>query len=243
MKCVYFVHCVDTEGPLMEDFSVPFQLVKRIYNLDIEPTAENLRKLRNREMDLGGLEDAVANTVDPRKSTLGTWTEIDRMQETVTSEEYRNRLKDSFGGGWKFTWCCLNHVGFHGNNPRHRDAGYNNIYNHYRRLVDLQKCGDLIGFHYHPVSLSGNFNDSGTAYWGGENLNLILSHAIIDQMWFPAVFRPGFNTERPDANWFLEQWIPFDYANNAMNRKNSNQPDLTDGRFGDWRRSPAEWRP
>ena len=243
MNTLYFVHCVDTEGPLMEDFDVPFQLVKRIFNIDIEPTRENLRKLRNKEIDLGGLEDAVASTVDPRKSTLGTWTEIDRMLDTVTSAEYRNLLKDSAGEGWKFTWCCLNHTGFTGVNPRHRDAGYNNVYDHYRHLVDTQKLGDAIGFHYHPVSLSGNFNDSGTAYWGGENLNKIFAHAIIDRMWFPTVFRPGFNTERPDSNWFLEQWIPFDYANNAMNRANSDQPDLTDGRFGDWRRAPAEWRP
>ena len=64
-----------------------------------------------------------------------------------------------------------------------------------------------IGFHHHPVSYSGNYNDSGTAFWGSENLNQIYCRKIIDRQWFPVVFRPGFHTERPDSNFFLEQWI------------------------------------
>ena len=243
MGTVYFVHCIDTEGPLMEAPDVPFQMIKRVFGLDIPASSENLRKLRKGEMPLNGLEQSVADLVDPRKMCLGTWTEIDRSLEVITSPDYRRELPDSTGGGWKYTWCCVNHTGFHGENPRHRDAGYNNIYDHYRRMVDEQQSGDVIGFHYHPLPLSGNFHDSGTAYWGGENLNQILAHAVLDRHWFPSVFRPGFNTERPDANWFLEQWIPFDYANNAVCRQNSDQPDLTAGRFGDWRRAPAQWRP
>lgn len=29
MGTVYFVHCIDTEGPLMEAPDVPFQMIKR----------------------------------------------------------------------------------------------------------------------------------------------------------------------------------------------------------------------
>lgn len=243
MSKVYIVHCIDTEGPLLESPEAPFQLIKNVFNIDIEPSEENLIKLRKKQIDLNGLEDAVANIVDQRKATLGTWTEIDSMLKRVMSPKFREELKDSDGNGWIYTWCCVAHTGFTGVNPRHRDSGYNNIFDHYKRLVEAQKYGDVLGFHYHPVSLSGNYNDSGTAYWGGENLNNILSHLIIDRGWFPSVFRPGFNTERPDSNWFLEQWIPFDYANNSTSRNNSDQPDLIDGRFGDWRRAPKEWLP
>lgn len=243
MGKLLIAHCVDTEGPLMEDFDVPFQMVRRIFNIEIAHTRENLKKLRNKEIDLDGKEEAVANLVDPQKSTLGTWEDIDSMLDVVTSKEFRSRVPDCNGEGWKFTWCCVNHTGFKGINPRHRDAGYGNVYRHYRNLVNTQKCGDTIGFHYHPVSLSGNYHDSGTAYWGGENLNQILTHHVIDDEWFPSVFRPGFNTERSDSNWFLEQWIPFDFANNAMNRKASDQPEMANGRFGDWRRAPSVWQP
>ena len=54
------------------------------------------------------------------------------------------------------------------------------------------------------------------------------------------MFRPGFHTTRPDSNWFLEQWIPFDYANQATDA-DVNQPDLAGGRFGDWRQAPRIW--
>ena len=53
--------------------------------------------------------------------------------------------------------------------------------------------------------------------------------------------RPGFHTERPDSHLFLEQWIPFDYAN-QYTKQDESQPDLMGGRFGDWRRAPAGWR-
>lgn len=35
-------------------------------------------------------------------------------------------------------------------------------------------------------------------------------------MWFPLVNRAGMHNERPDSNWFLEQWIPFDASNQSI---------------------------
>ena len=101
MGTVYFVHCIDTEGPLMEAPDVPFQMIKRVFGLDIPASSENLRKLRKGEMPLNGLEQSVADLVDPRKMCLGTWTEIDRSLEVITSPDYRRELPDSMGGGWK----------------------------------------------------------------------------------------------------------------------------------------------
>ena len=40
MAKVYVVHCIDTEGPLYEDFSVPFEMIKNIYKVN-----KNLQKL------------------------------------------------------------------------------------------------------------------------------------------------------------------------------------------------------
>jgi hypothetical protein len=57
------------------------------------------------------------------------------------------------------------------------------------------------------------------------------------------VFRAGFQTERPDSNWFLEQWIPFDISNMALddNSELDNTIDFRNGRSGDWRLAPSDW--
>ena len=72
-------------------------------------------------------------------------------------------------------------------------------------------------------------------------LTYILCRRIIDDNWFPTVNRPGFHSERPDSHLFLEQWIPYDYANQRYETDDL-QPDLSEGRFGDWTRSPKTWR-
>ena len=241
---VYVVHCIDTEGPLYEEPVVPFEQIKNIFGIEIKPTRENLIKLQKGELDVGGKEEAVRNLVDIHKiTTRGSWEEILEMLEEVTSDEFRHILPDSRGNGWIYNWFCMDHVGFRGKNPRRRDSGHHKVFDRYFRMVSEQQKGDFIGFHHHPVPFSGNYNESGTAFWGGENLNQILCRKIIDRKWFPVAFRPGFHTERPDSNWFLEQWIPFDYGNQSVRTEETDQTDLSAGRFGDWRHAPLEWYP
>lgn len=244
MNCLYIVHCVDTEGPLYESPEVPFSQIKKVFGIEIEPTKENLTKLINKEMDLDGQEEAVFNLIDPHKIAInGTWAELDSYLSIVTSDSFRNELLDSNGNGWIYNWFCLDHVGFSGENPRRRDSGHHKVFDKYYKMVAEQRRGDLIQFHHHPVSLSGNYHECGTAFWGRTTLNDILTRKVIDREWFPSVYRPGFHTERPDSNWFLEQWIPFDYGNQSVENKDTDQPDLADGRFGDWRHAPLEWKP
>ena len=63
------------------------------------------------------------------------------------------------------------------------------------------------------------------------------------QNWFPVANRAGFHTIRQDSSSFLEQWIPFDYSNQAEYQQGNLDSDLGNGRFGDWRRAPKEWKP
>ena len=63
------------------------------------------------------------------------------------------------------------------------------------------------------------------AYLNSNHIYEILARKIIERNWFPTVFRPGINTERPDSHWFLEQWIPFDFGNHRMDQ-DTNQIDL-----------------
>jgi hypothetical protein len=242
-KTVYIVHCIDTEGPMYESLEETFSRLVSIFDIQMAPTKENLRKLQHREIDLNGNETAVSNLLAPQRLAMNeTWDQVDLMLDEIQSDKYRDSLKDSIGNGWVYSWFCLDHVGFSALNPRRRDAGYHNVFDHYRRRAS-SKTSDIIQWHYHPLPVTGNFNDSGTAYLNSNNIWEILSRKVIERQWFPSVYRPGFHTERPDSHWFLEQWIPFDYANQSMLYGVDDQPDLSNGRYGDWRRAPTEWMP
>ena len=243
-KTVYVVHCIDTEGPLYESPEVPFNQIKTVLGINIEASEKNLIKLQNGLLDLNGQEKAVKDLIDVHKMAINMdWDMLRKSLETITTDEFRNQLKDSNGHGWVYSWFCMDHVGFTGENPRRRDVGYHHIFDKYMEMVKKQDKGDIVQFHHHPVSHSGNYHECGTAFWGRSTLNDILTRRIIDRSWFPTAFRPGFHTERPDSHWFLEQWIPCEYGNQAMKEDETNQLDMMNGRFGDWRKAPIEWKP
>jgi hypothetical protein len=92
------------------------------------------------------------------------------------------------------------------------------------------------------MSITGNPLHAATSFTNTlPTLIEILSCRVLQDDWFPVVNRPGFHSERPDAHAFLEQWIPFDYANQA-HEDEGDQRDSIGGRFGDWRRAPSSWR-
>jgi len=63
-KIVLVTHCVDTEGPLFESIDATFGRLKTLFGIDgITPTYENLEKLKRAEIDLGGVQDEVAQTL------------------------------------------------------------------------------------------------------------------------------------------------------------------------------------
>lgn len=247
MKKVYVVHCVDTEGPLYESLEASFDRLREIFGIELEATRENLQKIQNCELNLNGKEELVADAfAEKRISTLGDWTEVDKVLDVLMNDKFRKRIPDDNGAGWVFNWFCLDHVGFLGKNPRRRDAGYGNIYSHY--LAKLKENDsldkDLLQFHYHPLPMNGHYNYCGTSYVNSNNIFQIIAHRIIDNEMFPAAYRAGMEAERPDSHWFLEQWIPFDYSNDSyIKANNDRQPDLRDGRYGDWRHASMKWKP
>lgn len=244
-KDVYIVHCIDTEGPLYESLGASFDRLKDIFGIEMEPTRENMRKLQNQELDLGGQEELVADAfAQKRINTYGSWTEIDAMLNVIMEEDFRKRLPDSDGNGWVFSWFPLDHVGFTGKNPRRRDAGYGNIYTHYLEEHKHHLGDDILQFHYHPLPFNGDYNYGGTTYVSSDNLFTILAHRILDNHMFPCAYRAGYEAERPDSHWFLEQWIPFDFSCNSFRKEDlERQPDLRNGRYGDWRHATRHWHP
>ena len=103
---VYICHHIDTEGPLWEVISELFNRLKLIFGIDLEPTYENLEKLQNGEIEVPEeIKESLALTVDPH--TVGfkrNWGMIEEMLYRIMSPEFRNKMKDSLGGGWIYNW-------------------------------------------------------------------------------------------------------------------------------------------
>lgn len=242
MKKLYIVHCVDTEGPLFESLEATFSRINSIFNLNVFPSNENLVKLQNREIDLQGKENAVLDLIRPERINMNkNWAEIDSMLKKLNTDEFRTMLSEDVEQKWVFNWFCLDHVGFTGENPRNRDVGDHKIFDRYLEWVNETSNGDMIQWHYHPLPATGNVHNGGTAYLNSNNVWEILAKKIIERKWFPSVYRPGFHTIRPDSNWFIDQWFPFDFSNQAMKDSNCEQPDLSNGRYGYWVEAPDDW--
>jgi len=241
---VYVVHCVDTEGPLSETLDATFERLKAIYGLNLEPNRQTLEQLQRQRLDVGSPERAraVAETAAPRHLTyLETWDALDAMLDRLDAPAVRMALPDSDGMGWIVNWHCVAHYGFDpALNPRRRHLGVHAIFDHYRQRYGSDNPFNPLHWHFHPVARSRQANHSASAYFTSPVVFEIVSRRILERLWFPCVNRPGFNVERPDSHWFLEQWMPFDIANNNAG-ESCDQPDVGDGRLGDWRRAPADW--
>lgn len=239
---LYVVHCIDTEGPLHESLEATFERLRHIVGVELEPTRENLRRLRAQDVDLGGKEAVAALIVSEALLAYNdTWERIDAMLREMLDPAYRRRFADAVGTGWTFSWFLVDHVGYD-INPRRRDIGYHNVFDHYRAL--LRETGseqDDVQFHFHPMSTYREAHVCATSYLRSPHLVETLARRVVDRHWFPACFRPGFHAERPDAHWFIEQWFPFDFANQALASDVTLQEDVAAGRLGDWRRAPADW--
>jgi hypothetical protein len=244
---VYVVHCVDTEGPLHESVEATFMRLKDIFKLDLEPSTGMLRRLQAGEVDLGGFEAAVQRVVDPHLLAYNdTWDKVDEMLVDCMSVDFRDRARDSAGNGWIYNWFCTDHVDYE-SNPRRRDMGYHNVFDHYRAMVqETGSAQDGVHFHYHPHSYRKEAHRCATHWWASsDSLHQILSRRVIERQWFPAANRPGFHVTRPDSHWFLEQFVPLDFSSQAMvpAEAGEDQSGLEGGRLGDWRRAPATWEP
>ena len=244
---VFVVHCIDTEGPLHESLTATFERLRDIFHLDLEPSEANLLKLQNGTLDLNGLEAAVQKVVDPHLLAYNdTWDKVDALLARMMDDGFRRRIPDSAGEGWVYNWFCVDHVDYDVN-PRRRDMGYHNVFEHYKWII-RQNYGtrDGLHFHYHPHSFRREAHRCATHWWvSSDSLHQVLSRRVIDHQWFPAAHRPGFHVIRPDSHWFLEQHIPFDFSNQSMTQTGADaqQFGLAGGRFGDWRRAPATWKP
>ena len=237
-KILPIVYCIDTEGPLHETVEATFERVESIFGVQIEPTIGNYRELREGTLgDKFGLDfSQIFN-----ETTLNynkTMADVDKMLLEILPNSFRRKFLDSFNEEWIYNWFCVAHTGIK-DNPRQKTLGTHAIFDKYQKLLGQN---DSVHFHYHPLTASRNASHNGTTWILGEsNLIEILCKRVIEREWFPAFNRPGFHLTRPDSHWFLEQYIPFDFANQSLLPTNGSHP--LDYRLGDWRRAPVSWVP
>ncbi len=243
-KTVYIVHCVDTEGPLVESLEATFERLKDLFGIRLTPSLENLQKIQRQALDFGKLTPIIAEVFS--KASLNynrSWDDIEDMLKQILSPNFRNQLTDSFGRGWIYNWFCVDHVDYL-HNPRQRELGYHKIHDFYKdRLKKYDSKLDGLHWHFHPMSTYKEAHRCATSYVNSPQLYQILCRRIIERTFFPVAVRAGFQAERPDSHLFFEQWIPFDFTNWAY-RDNTTldaQNDLKGGRSGDWRLAPDDW--
>jgi hypothetical protein len=242
---VLVVHCVDAEGPLNETVCATFERLKYIFGIDLAETEENYELLRN-----GQIEGANEEITSQLRLTFSggvldynrNWDEVQEMNSRIFSDQLRESFSDDFGNLWKITWFCLDHVNYK-SNPRQKPEGFSVVFNYYRNLISKhERFGDELQWHYHPKSITKNPIAAATSYVNSmDEILQILCRKVIEDEWFPTVYRPGFHSERQDANLFLEQWFPFDFGNQRFDDE-INQKDMQFGRFGNWTRAPKTWR-
>lgn len=229
-KTVYIVHAIDTEGPLAEgDLTLDTPLAQSgpwKTDFNFEGSASDFKEIVRKH----------------RAGTLGSWDQIISMLRTATSREQRMAMPDSGGKGWVYNWFCMDHLDFF-DNPRRRAMGIHQVFDFYADLCRKQKAGDSLHWHFHPMSTYREANKCATSYINSSNLYTILGRRLLDKKWFPKANRAGFQDERPDSHWFLEQWIPFDLSNTATRDfDEAGNQDMALGRFTDWRWAPMDWR-
>lgn len=245
MSTVHVVHCIDTEGPLHESLEATFDRLHTMTGKRLSPSRATLAALRRGEVDLGGKEAVAQLALSEQLLAYNdSWEKIDQMLDVMMSERFRQRYSDPEGGPWIFNWFCVDHVGY-SVNPRRRDMGYHNVFDHYRAKVREHDAPDEIHWHVHPMSTYGEAHRNAVSYMRSPHVMETLARRVLDRAWFPVAFRPGFHVERPDSHWLLEQFVPFDFGNQALADESleSSQNDLAEGRFGDWRRAPTDWSP
>src|SRR5690606_3033019 len=113
-----------------------------------------------------------------------SWDKVDEMLDEMMSADFRSRYADPDGRPWTFNWFCVDHIGY-SVNPRRRDIGYHNVFDHYQPLLREHDVPDEIHWHVHPMPTYGEAHRNATSYLRSPHVMETLARRIIDRAWFP----------------------------------------------------------
>ena len=236
------MHCVDAEGPMSESLNDTFLRLKEVFGYEIEPTRDNLFKIQKMELDaiIKEERETIAEYFSQKNlEYLSNWQTIE--DELNEIDRQRIQFLDDLGNNWALTFFCVDHINY-SSNPRNKFYGLGGIHSYYEKRVRNSKFNDEIQWHYHPKSISQNAIGLGSSFDNSlAEIHQILSHRILEFEYFPTCYRPGFHAEGQDTNLFLEQWIPFDFANQRYSEASISQIAKL-SLFANWTDAPPNWK-
>ncbi|QLA20626.1 hypothetical protein [Desulfolutivibrio sulfoxidireducens] len=244
-KTLYVVHSVDTEGPLYQSPKATLLRVNEIYGTDFPtdgPPAllrELVDKLGRQEIPTNGLEAEIGHFLSTARFLSDHRDYAAAIQE-ATAAPTRSALADPQGGPHRYSWFVLDNTATF-INPRRRLVGYSQVYRNLLESVAPSSL-ELDGFywHYHQMRRDQHPFVKESSFFADGEYDQILCRHIIECRTFPAAYRAGYCLERWDANLWLENWIPFDFSNQAASfdypvaKRIGLEHDF-------WLRAPADW--
>lgn len=237
---LFLVHCVDTEGPLNETLEATFDRLRENKSIVLPASFENLVKLQNKQIDLQGREEEIADYIHPKRiSYMTNWEEVGKMLKNVTSTEFRMKHADSFGNPYTFSWLLIDIIGYL-NNPRQKSIGFHSVFDNFNEIVK-KKFDDVLGWHFHAVPQNRNAIEYNTCWTNNDWHEQSLCRRLIERNHFPSIFRAGGHIERNDLSFWLEQFIPFDFSCRSYDPSSNMQ--YRPGDINDWRGAPTDWSP
>lgn len=237
MSVVYFNHCIDTEGPMVESLSSTFARVSQLFGYQLEPSEESLVLLQNGnhpEIKNQDKEKVASVFSKNRLNYKKNWDEIIANMQSVMSNSFRTKFSDDQQKPYLFNFYMTDFTGFR-TNPRSKCDSPHGIYEKYMKELLDPNFNDGLYWHYHHVPTSGIMTEWGTDWSSSNEYNKVLARKIIDKKIFPSVYRAGGHIEREDISYWLEQWIPFDFSNHS-------HPSFRGRRILDqWSEAPDDW--
>lgn len=181
----------------------------------------------------GPIGGDVRRRLDGSKEFMDNWIDIKDSLKEITSEEFRDRNKDSYGNKFKLNWFIMDFTGFK-TNPKKRVCEYNDTYDN---IKSLNTHLDSFHWHYHQPPTSG-IGDQWSNDWESSNEHYnILGRRIIERKDFPEAYRAGGTIEDNKCSLWLEENIMIDYSNRVSNRSYK-----TDNIFDfNWFDAPSHW--
>lgn len=239
-KVLYVVHAVDTEGPLYQSPKATILRVNELFGTHFEPSVETINKLRRKEIDVNGREDEIANYLSTTDFLSDKKSYSDSINE-VTCEKFREKYSDPQSGHYRFSWYILDNVATL-INPRRRLFGYGFVYFNLLEAMKFEKSLNIDGFymHYHQMRKDQHPFVKEPNFFSSDEYNQIICRNIIEQRRFPASYRAGYCLERWEVNLWLENWIPFDYSNEAPAFSFSSERRIKE-EIDFWLRAPNDW--
>jgi len=187
-------------------------------------------------------EGPIVNSKKP--DILQNWNQVNKLVKLITSNKFRNSVRDSKGKGLIFSWFLLTLTGFK-TNPFKRPMKHHEVFDYYNKNFskNFKKNKDGIYWHYHQPSKSGIGNEWTKDWTVSQEYFNIMSRLVSERSYYPTCFRAGGRIENNDTSNWLEEWIPYDFSN-CSGRVNWFNKE-SDGKFlidlVDWSKASKNW--